>query len=273
MRYLFILFLIGFGLNIATGCSEQKPKESISELYLWSHNDYEQDEPLNAALDLGFQMIEADIHLIDGELYVIHDHPTDLQNIPLLKDLYLTPLKERVEKNNGEVLPGESLPFYLVIDVKTEAESTYRALLETLDSYQNLFYRKREGEWIDGPVRLLISGNRPSLTADSPDRMVFLDGRVPNLGNGFSSELYPLISDSWTEYFTWDGTGEIPDDELNLLREYVSKAHQEDKLIRFWGTKDNEEVWRTFINNGVDVINVDDIEGIRNFLDREYGSP
>jgi hypothetical protein len=82
--------------------------------------------------------------------------------------------------------------------------------------------------------------------------------------------MYPLISDNWFNYFTWDGQGDIPADELDKLRDYVSQAHQEEKLIRFWATSDDENVWRTLINNGVDVINVDDIEGMRRFLDEHY---
>ena len=61
--------------------------------------------------------IEADIHLIDGELYVIHDHPENVDETPLLEDLYLQPLAEHIEEHDGQVLPGQTLPFYLVIDV------------------------------------------------------------------------------------------------------------------------------------------------------------
>ncbi|MDR9366806.1 MAG: phosphatidylinositol-specific phospholipase C/glycerophosphodiester phosphodiesterase family protein [Balneolaceae bacterium] len=262
---LFVIAIVGF-----IGCSSSSNTETIDQLYLWSHNDYEQEDPLHAALDLGFQMIEADIHLINGELYVIHDHPENIEETPLLEDLYLQPLAEVIKQNDGQVLPGESLPFYLVIDVKTEAESTYQALLNTLEPYSQYFYQKVNGEWVDGPIRLLISGNRPELDASSDNRIVFLDGRIPNLGMGYSSELYPLISDNWFNYFTWDGEGEMPGDELEKLRDYVSQAHQEDKLIRFWATSDDENVWSTLINNGVDVINVDDIEGMRRFLDENY---
>jgi hypothetical protein len=183
--------------------------------------------------------------------------------------LYLEPLAEHIEQNDGQVLPGESLPFYLVIDVKPGAETTYKALLNTLEPYSEYFYRKENGEWVDGPIRLLISGNRPELDASAANRIVFLDGRIPNLGMGFSSDLYPLISDNWFNYFTWDGQGDMPTDELEKLQDYVSRAHQENKIIRFWATSDDENVWRTLIDNGVDVINVDNIEGMRNFVD-EY---
>lgn len=236
MKHFFILLIIGFSLSLFTACKEKEEVSNYSDdsLYLWSHNDYEQEEPLFGALNHGFQMIEVDVHLIDEELYVTHDHPQNIEGTPLLEDLYLQPLVKFIKQNNGEVLPGDSLPFYLIVDIKTEADSTYQALLHLLENYKEYFYRKESGRWIDGPIRLLISGNRPELKVDVANRIIFLDGRIPNLGMDFSSDLYPLISDNWSNYFSWDGNGEMPNDELEKLRTYVSRAHQEDKLIRFW---------------------------------------
>jgi hypothetical protein len=237
------------------------------ETYIWSHNDYEQSRPLENALELGFQMIEADIHLIDGELYVIHDHPEDLESTPVLEELYLNPLAERIDRLGGDVLPESSLPFYLVIDIKTEAESTFEAITDLLDSYTELFTRKENGVWLEGPIRLLISGNRPLLDEHAPDRIAFIDGRIPDIGKGYSPELYPVISDNWNNYFTWDGTGEMPDDEYEMLVSFAEDVHAEDKLIRFWATPDRESVWEVLTNAGVDIINVDDLRGMREFLD------
>lgn len=265
-----VLLIIGLLLAGLPACGGQEASDnSVDDLYLWSHNDYEQQQPLQMALDLGYQMIEADIHLIDGELYVVHDHPTNLEETPLLEDLYLTPLSDRIERNHGKVLTESDQPFYLVIDVKTEADPTFETLLATLEPNKKLFYRKEEGKWINGPIRLLISGNRPSIDPETSNQMVFIDGRLQNIGMGYSPDVYPLISDNWFNYFTWDGTGEIPEDELQKLREYVAKVHEEGKMIRFWGTPDREMVWQTLINNGVDVINVDDLEGMRNFIESE----
>ncbi|NVJ48512.1 MAG: hypothetical protein HWE07_15355, partial [Cytophagia bacterium] len=38
-----------------------------------AHNDYEHERPLFDALENGFTSVEADVYLIDGELYVYHD--------------------------------------------------------------------------------------------------------------------------------------------------------------------------------------------------------
>lgn len=246
--------------------------EQRDDAYVWSHNDYWQDRPLHKALELGFQMIEADIHLVNGELYVKHDPPENLDETPLLEELYMKPLVEIIKNNNGVVLPGSNVDFYFVIDVKTEAGATFDKLMQVLEPYKQYFTRLENGEWIEGPIKLLISGNRPELSPDAPNRLAFIDGRLPDLGEGLLPELYPVISDRWGAYFTWDGTGEIPQEEYERLVSYVEQAHAEDKLIRFWAIQDNEHFWETLLSAGVDIINVDDLQMKRDFLDNRFST-
>lgn len=254
-------------LCLSATCTSRETQLSEQEVYIWSHNDYEQSRPLEKALELGFQMIEADIHLIDGKLYVIHDHPENPEQLPLLEDLYLGPLAERISRLNGVVLTESNVPFYLVIDVKTPAEPTFEAISEVLEPYSELFTRIENGKWIEGPIKLLISGNRPALNQTSPDRIAFIDGRIPDIGAGYSAELYPIISDNWNNYFSWDGIGDMPVEEFEVLSAYVESVHDEEKLIRFWATPDRESVWEVLLHAGVDIINVDDLKGMREFLD------
>jgi len=267
--YLFILISITvFTVALFTSCNESGEAETTEkEIYVWSHNDYEQERPLFKALELGFQMIEADIHLIDGALRVTHDHPENPEEISVLEDQYIKPLVEIIRQNNGVVLPESTVPFYLVIDVKTEAEASFHALMEVLEPYRNYFTRLENGEWIKGPIRLLISGNRPQLSTDDTDRMAFIDGRLPDIGRGLPNDLYPIISDNWRSHFTWNGDGDISPEEFEKLQTIVSQVHDEGKIIRLWATPDKKEVWDVLLSAGVDVINVDDLEKMRNYLD------
>ncbi len=266
----FTIYLIGTILifSLFLSCDEtEEPVYQDREIYVWSHNDYEQERPLFQALELGFQMIEADIHLIDGELRVIHDHPENPEEVPVLEEQYIRPLVEIIRQNNGVVLPESNVPFYLVIDVKTEAESSFSELMNVLEPYRSYFTRLENGEWIDGPIHLLISGNRPQLDAGDADRMAFIDGRLPDIGRGLPTDLIPLISDNWRNHFAWDGTGDITEEEFEKLQSYVRQTHEEGKIIRFWATPDKVAVWDVLIRAGVDVINVDDLEKMRNYLD------
>ena len=60
-----------------------------------AHNDYEHERPLYDALANGFCGVEADVHLVSGELLIGHD-PEDLQPGRNLQKLYLEPLWEVV---------------------------------------------------------------------------------------------------------------------------------------------------------------------------------
>ena len=71
----------------------------------FSHNDYERPRPLLDALSFNFNCVEADLWLIDGELYVSHDSVAPDPDITFEK-LYLLPLVERIKNNNGKVYPG-----------------------------------------------------------------------------------------------------------------------------------------------------------------------
>jgi hypothetical protein len=51
----------------------------------------------------------------------------------------------------------------------------------------------------------------------------------------------------------------------------VQKAHEKGRLVRFWSTLDNPSparvaLWRELLSAGVDLINTDDLEGLRRFL-------
>lgn len=239
-----------------------------------AHNDYEHTRPLLDALDHGFTSVEADIYLVDGELLVAHD-PEDLDPDRTLRSLYLDPLRHKV--THGGVYPGRRVPFQLLIDIKTEGESTYAALDGVLRSprYRFLWTSFRSGEVRRGPVTAVVSGNRPRATMEAQrSRFAFYDGRIVNpddLGPGDDARLTPLVSDNWTTLFTWNGAGEMPAGERAELKEIVDTAHAAGQRVRFWATPDaagpeREAVWRELVAADVDHINTDDLAGLEDFL-------
>ena len=91
-----------------------------------AHNDYEHERPLLEALDRGFSSVEVDIHLVGGELLVAHDLE-DVVEGKTIQRLYLDPLRAHVEAHNGAIYP-DAPPLILLIDIKSEAEPTYRVV-------------------------------------------------------------------------------------------------------------------------------------------------
>jgi len=215
-----------------------------------SHNDYEQTRPLHDALAAGLDSIEADVWLIDGQLLVAHEYE-EIRPGRTLASLYLDPLREHLKTR-----PTRSL--ILLIDVKTEADSTWRAIDAVLAKYPDL----------SGQVRFIISGNRARglLAAASPRRAV-MDGRLEDLADPATADWIPLISDNWTKYFSWRGDDEFPAAERVRLDEIVTRTHAQGRLLRFWAAPDRPEVWRVLRAAGVSVIGTDHLAALRRFLD------
>jgi hypothetical protein len=230
-----------------------------------AHNDYEHERPLLDALDHGFGSIEADVHLVDGDLLVAHDRD-DARPDQTLQTLYLEPLRQRIRQNGGRVYP-DAPPIVLLIDIKTEAESTYMALDSVLRRYADIltiFSRETSNE---GPVTAVVSGNRPRATmAAQAMRFAAYDGRLEDLELQSPATFIPLVSDNWSAFADWSGEGDPPREVLQRLEETVAEAHAQGRKIRFWATPDSPAVWRVLHDAGVDLLNADDLEGLRNFL-------
>lgn len=236
-----------------------------------AHNDYEHDRPLYDALSHGFTSVEADVWLVDGELRVAHDL-VDARPGRTLESLYLKPLAEMVRGRGGSVYPGWDGSFQLLIDLKSEGETTYAAVEKALAQYRQIFTRYSNGKVHTGPVTVVISGNRPRETMLAADkRLSFYDGRASDLDSGLPPSFLPLISNNWTQMFTWQGVGPMPEHERQRLLAYVEAAHAAGYRVRFWSTNDvagpaREALWTELADAGVDNINTDDLAGLDAFL-------
>ena len=235
-----------------------------------AHNDYAHPRALHDALSHGFVSVEADIHLRDGRLLVAHD-AADLDPTRTLEALYLAPLAARIARNGGSV-HGDGRPFTLLIDVKTDAGPTYRALHPLLARYRRIMTSYDGGAGRPGPVTAIVSGNRASAEmARQEVRYAAYDGRLADLATTAPASLIPLISDRWTRHFTWRGNGAMPVGERARLDAIVAEAHAAGRRVRFWATPDaagprRDALWRALVDADVDLINTDDLAGLAAFL-------
>ena len=164
----------------------------------FSHNDYERPRPLFDALSFQFNCVEADLWLIDGELYVSHDSVAPNPDITFEK-LYLLPLVERIKKNGGKVYPGSDRPFYLMVDCKTDGEAMYPVLKKKLKPYESLFCHEKDGKLQESAVLFYLSGRSPrKAIAAETNRFIFLDGTIEDLGKGIPATQMPVISDNYS---------------------------------------------------------------------------
>lgn len=236
-------------------------------LHTHAHNDYEHEYPLFDALDHGFISVEADIHLIAGELYVYHDRPESPVPERTLSELYLEPLARLVRSNGGRVYANHDVSFFLMIDIKDNGAAVYAILRRQLAAYRNILTRFTAEGTKPGAVTVILSGDRPfAEVASDTSRLVGLDGRLTDLGKGYTAALLPWISDNFTRYFSWDGKEPILPEERQRLMHFAKQARQEGKYLRFWAAPEGPQSWATLLEAGVELINTDDLPGLRQFL-------
>lgn len=97
-------------------------------------------------------------------------------------------------------------------------------------------------------------------------RYVGIDGRPEDLESTISADLMPWISERWGKLFTWKGDGPFPTNERSKLLELVKRAHRRGQQVRFWATPETEQLWQELLAAEVDLINTDDLVGLRKFL-------
>jgi hypothetical protein len=230
-----------------------------------AHNDYEHKRPLLDALDHGFCSFEADIHLVKGELLVAHDR-LHLTKDRTLQSLYLDPLRERIRKNGGRVYSGGP-ECTLLIDLKSDWKTIYPPLREVLKDYADILSVVRAGRKETNAILAIITGNRSKQMFDGESiRYAAYDGALEDLDSTESAALIPWISSNWSQTFHWQGSGPFPDSEKTKLKDIVRKAHEKARRVRFWGAPDTPAFWRELLANDVDLINTDDLDGVREFL-------
>lgn len=221
-------------------------------IQMHSHNDYEQDFPLSKALSNNFKSIEVDVLEFNDKIIVSHDDDK-LQLKPTLKDLYLEPLSKYAFQENQTI--------YLLIDLKMEGDKILNVLHKLLNSYPQLF-KNRYDDSNNSPIQVILSGSVDIDFVISNDSFYyfFVDGRPEHLFQKYDSHLMPLISYNFEDLFSWKPTKKITKSNIDPIINLIKTTHQEGKIMRFWNTPDEPDLWDLLLALKVDIIGVDDIE-------------
>ena len=239
--------------------------EPVPLVHAHAHNDYEHKRPLLDALDHGFCSAEADVHLVDGQLLVAHNR-SQVKPERTLQALYLDPLRERVKNNGGHVYPAGP-EFTLLVELKSDWHTSYPVLRDILKQYAGMLTTFHAGVRETNAIRVIITGNRAKeMFLGETIRYASMDGDLADLNSDAPADLIPWISSNWWPSFTWRGSGAMPEAEQRKLKDIVARAHQQGRLVRFWGAPDKPAFWGEMLANGVDLINTDDLDGAQKFL-------
>lgn len=233
----------------------------------FAHNDYIHSRPLYEALENGFTNIEADIFLVKGKLIVAHVCPY-FKGKRTLEALYLEPLLARITKNNGKVYAGYNVPVTLMIDIKTNADNTYKALKSVLEKYRPVLSSYENGVLVNRAVTIVISGHKPfELIKMEKSRLAFIDKDLLEISSEpVSDHVYNMASCKYSTLINWNGNTAIPSSEKKKLCDLVAKAHKIGARVRLWASPEKKEVWDELLRCGVDLINTDELVTLKNYL-------
>lgn len=241
----------------------------------FAHRDDEHPTPLWDALGAGFRHVEMDVWYLFGRLLVAHD-PQDLRPGRTFERLYLAPLAEAYA--TGRLAHDD--PVWLYVDIKSRARGAHRATERLARRYDR--WVARPGRPNEGsPIRVVLTGNRPPLDAlmATHDGACHYDGRLPDLERTRDARWMPVVSADWSRFSRWRGEGPIPDADRLRLRAAVAATRGAHQRLRFWATPERpgparERVWTTLLEEGVNLLNSDDLEGLAAFLsERQRGAP
>ncbi len=235
-----------------------------------AHNDYLEAAPLWRALHHGYTYIEADVHLIRGRLYAYHRRPLFPMQSRSLDQLYLKPLFDLFQERGGFIFPNDpQQTLHLLIDIKTDALRTFEVLEKELQPYLEMITTYEGNQINRKAISVMVSGNRPlKLLNAATFRLACVDGRMEDLGKGYSTALMPLVSASYTKLFGWFSkySRRLSSEQIKVLRKLIVRTQAEGKLLRFWNSPESEKIWAFLLEEGVDVINTDHLKRLQRFL-------
>jgi len=255
---------------ISISCSRKQQLETITINQPitsgHAHNDYEHDRPLYEALENGFTSIEIDVYSYKGQAVVSH-YAEELESKPTIQELYFEPLAKIIADNGGSVFPNSREQLILMVDLKKDKILLLEILEKVFVEYDLLIKSSLDAREDWKPIQIVLSGNPPiEKLLNDKTGYFYLDGRMHHLDEQIPDYLVPRISMSYRGNFTWQPDGKIPNEELEKMRAMISKIHASGKKFRFWAHPETEEFWKLLQREGVDWINVDDLEGYNQFI-------
>ncbi|KAI5296336.1 hypothetical protein KEM52_003904 [Ascosphaera acerosa] len=262
----------------------------IQPIICHSHNDYWRDVPFFTALRAGCISTEADVWLLDDTLYVGH-HMSSLTEERTLESLYIKPIlkvlrrqnpKSRfisAETKNGVFDTEPSQTLYLFIDMKTPGDKTFDAVhaaLEPLRSAGFLTTVTDNATVAARPITVIGTGDTPlQRVAAQRRRDIFFDAPAATLGDTeLTDKISPIASASLRRAILGEPLYDYPRDaafsepQRKRIQEQIATAAQRGIGVRYWGTPDwpvrkRNAVWRALVEDGVALLNTDDVEAVR----------
>lgn len=165
----------------------------------------------------------------------------------------------------------------LLLDFKSDA---HQLLSKVYQHIEPLRHRQYLSFWngkqlISGPITLVLTGNLPQeLLIENNERQdVFLDAPLEDLWKPENSELSSpwslgvayYASTSFGKSIGHPISGRLSSRQMELLRGQIRGAQSLGLRVRYWDTPSwptsfRNYIWKTLLDEGSDVLNVDDLQ-------------
>jgi alkaline phosphatase len=249
-KTLLLFFLVSASVSIFA----QHKKYTVADAH--AHNDYMHPVPFYTAWNAGFGSIEADVFPVNGVFLVSHNKEA-LNPERTLDSLYLNPLLKELKKH-----PHRKVN--LLVDIKEDYKNSLAILLQELKPLKKYLLSDKNSQ---NPLTILISGERPQPAEykNYPGYIYFDDDlKIPHYPAEWKR--VGLVSLSFERYSQWNGEGDIPAADRQILIHVIDSVHQAGKKIRFWAAPDNQNSWRRQMDLDVDLIGTDKIQELSEYI-------
>ncbi|EXJ76580.1 uncharacterized protein A1O5_01088 [Cladophialophora psammophila CBS 110553] len=252
-----------------------------------SHNDYWRDVPFYSALSVGCASVEADVWLYNNTLYVGHEQSA-LTPARTLDSLYIQPILDTIQRQNPsspfvtssakngvyDTASGQTL--LLFIDLKTDGPTTWPAVVSALEPLRSPGYLTTfNGTGVTvGPVTVIGTGNTP-LNQIQPlhERDYFFDAHLDLLNStesNITAAVSPVASTDFAAQFGPMNGTTFNSTQLETLISQIEVAKSKGILARYWDTpawpiSTRNAVWATLLEQGVGLLNADDLPAAAGF--------
>ncbi len=182
-----------------------------------------------------------------------------------------------------ESAPNQTL--FLFLDIKSESLATWAAVNKALEPLRSRGWLTRwsEGkELIQGPITVIGTGDVPvAHVAPMRNRDVFVDAPIAEIHRqitgidgqqyAYNATLSPVASGNWLMAIGYMGLFPASRTTRSLVRGMNDAAHERGILTRWWGNPAwpvfaRDRAWRLMLDEGVDFLNADDLEGAADTL-------
>ncbi|MCC5921967.1 MAG: hypothetical protein LAT68_11025 [Cyclobacteriaceae bacterium] len=238
--------------------------------YGHSFRDYKRESPLFDALDAGMISASVDVYGRRNKVKIGRYTP-HIKASYRLSSLYLDPLLDYLEQNNGKIYPNQDQPFLLVLNIKSGKAKVIRELsvrLQPLTPYMS--YIDESGNFVSKAIMVVISGRHTFLSSkQGVQQYLFTDAHPNNWFEHKNNPYVALVSASLDDF------GSVAEIKANSRKkqkmlDWVEAVRNEGKKVRITHVPNDPELWDLLLNLSVDYIAVEAIDDFKEFTDFKY---